>query len=61
VEFSGRVELMGVCPGVESVDVDPGEAVGSAGSAGSDSGIAGEASLGEYALLNEHLGEPSAV
>jgi hypothetical protein len=42
LEFAGRVELLGVCPGVESVDVDAGEAVGSAGSAGSDSGVTGE-------------------
>jgi hypothetical protein len=24
LEFAGRVELLGVCPGVESVDVDAG-------------------------------------
>jgi hypothetical protein len=43
VEFSGWVEWLGMQPGVESVDVDPGEALMSAGSAGSDSGVAGEA------------------
>jgi hypothetical protein len=60
LEFSGCVELLWVEPGVASVDVDAGEAVGSAGLAGSDSGVAGESSLGQYALLDEHGGEPSA-
>lgn len=60
LQFSGRVELLGVEPGVASVDVDAGEAVLSAGSACSDSSVAGESSLGEYALVEEHGGEPSA-
>ena len=46
VEFAGRVELVGFKPGVESGDRDTGEAVGSAGSAGSDSGVARESSFG---------------
>jgi hypothetical protein len=56
VEFPGRVKWFRVEPGVESGDRDPGEAVLSAGSAGSDCGVAGEAGLGQYALLDEHLG-----
>ena len=54
VKFSGRVELLGVCPGVESGDGYPGEAVLFAGSAGADSSVSGEAGLGQDALLNEH-------
>jgi hypothetical protein len=45
---------LGFEPGVESGDRDPGEAVLSAGSAGSYSGVARQASLGEDALLDEH-------
>ena len=60
LEFSGWVELVGVEPGVESGDRDPGEAVVLAGSACSDSSVAGESSFGEDALVDEHGGEPSA-
>ena len=60
LEFSGRVELMKVEPGVESGDRDAGEAVGSAGSAGSDSGVAGESSFGEHAFVDEHGSQPLA-
>jgi len=42
LEFSGCVDLLGFEPGVASVDVDPGEAVLSAGSACSHSSVAGE-------------------
>jgi hypothetical protein len=54
LEFSGWVEWLGFEPGVESGDRDPGEAVLSAGSAGSDSSVARQASLGEDALVDEH-------
>jgi len=60
LEFSGWVELLWFEPGVESVDVDSGEAVVSAGSAGSDPSVTRQASLGEDAFLDEHGGEPSA-
>jgi hypothetical protein len=60
VEFSCWVEWLGFEPGVESGDGDAGEAVLSAGSAGSDSGVAGEASFGEDAFVDEHGFEPLA-
>jgi len=58
LEFPGWVELVGVKPGVESGDGDAGEGVVLAGSAGSDSCVAGEASPGEDALVDELGGEP---
>jgi hypothetical protein len=61
LEFAVCVELVGFEPGVESGDGDPGEAVLVAGSARSDSSVTGESSLGQYALLDEHRGEPSAA
>ena len=54
LEFAGWVELVGVEPGVESGDCDPGEAVLSAGSACSDHSVAGESSFGEDAFVDEH-------
>jgi hypothetical protein len=60
LEFPGWVEWLGFEPGVESGDRYPGEAVVSAGSACSDSSVAGESSLGEDALVDEHGCEPSA-
>ena len=60
LEFSGWVELVGVEPGVESGDRDPSEAVLSAGSAGSDSSVTGQASLGQDAFVDEHGAEPLA-
>jgi hypothetical protein len=58
LEFSGWVEWLRVEPGVASVDVDAGEAVLVAGSAGSDSGVAGESSLGQDAFVDEHGFDP---
>jgi hypothetical protein len=58
LEFACWVELSGFEPGVESGDRYPGEAVLSAGSAGSDSSVTGESSLGQYALVDEHGFEP---
>ena len=58
VEFSGPVELVGFEPGVESGDRDPSEAAGSAGSACSDSGVAGESSFGEDAFVDEDESQP---
>ena len=58
LEFSGRVELSGVEPSVESGDCDPGEAVLSTGSACSDPGVAGESCLGEHAFVDEHGYQP---
>ena len=60
LEFSGRVELSGVEPGVESGDCDPGEAAGSAGSACSDPGVAGESSFGEESFVDKHGSQPLA-
>ena len=60
VEFAGRVELVGFEPGVESGDCDAGEAVGSAGSACSDSSVAGESSFGEEPFVDEHGSQPLA-
>ena len=60
VEFAGWVELLGVEPGVESGDRYAGEAVGSAGSACSDSGVAGESSFGEVSFVDEHGSQPLA-
>jgi hypothetical protein len=60
LEFSVWVELVGICPGVESGDRYPGEAVLSAGSAGSDSSVAGESGFGQYAFVDEHGRQPSA-
>ena len=54
LEFAGWVELLWFEPGVESGDRYPGEAVLSAGSAGSDSSVARQASLGQDALVDEH-------
>ena len=59
LEFAGWVELVGVEPGVESGDGDAGEGEVLAGSTCSDSGVAGESSLGEDALVDEYGGEPS--
>jgi len=58
LEFSGWVELLGFEPGVESGDGYPSEAARSAGSAGSDSSVTGESSLGQDALVDEHGSEP---
>jgi hypothetical protein len=61
LEFAGRVELLWVEPGVESGDRDAGEAVLSAGSAGSDSSVAGESGFGEVSFVNEHGFEPMGL